>query len=244
MLKILVVVIVINDNYNEIYSKIFKKSQELYAKKHGYDFKIIRHMLDNRVNHFLACSFQKILVCSQEWSKNYDYIVSLDADVFINPNAPPIHLACDFQDKIGIVNEVTQLPDGLYIKYSGHPTEYYKKYLKNENFKTELLFNSGVMVFQPKIHSDFLYNIFEKYIHNCVTHGGFHYEQSSVGYELQINNLYTLLPSKFNAVWGLSKYTPETIHITLENYFSNNYFIHLAGSTDWYVADYLFNPLL
>ena len=57
-----------------IYEFIFK-SQKNYAKRYEYDFKIIREHLDkeNIVNSTI--SFNKILVCNQTWSYDYDFIV-------------------------------------------------------------------------------------------------------------------------------------------------------------------------
>jgi hypothetical protein len=233
-MRVLVVVIAITPCYLGLYTTIFRKSQELYAKKHGYDFRIVTDMLDYTVNHTSAFSFQKILVCSQEWSKDYDYIVCVDADIFINPNAPPIHNCCDFQEKIGIVDEYGWPSYEARLAHEGSPSDYYKM-VPGLDIETKLELNTGVMVFQPKLHADFLRNVFDKYVRGCMTtNRGFHYEQSTVGYELQKNNLYTLIPNKFNALWGVCKYTPETKNTTLLEFYNDNYFIHFAGNLDWF----------
>jgi hypothetical protein len=239
--KVLLVVIAITPWYLDLYSTIFRRSHELYAKKHGYDFRIVSEMLDYTVNHTSAFSFQKILVCSQDWSKDYDIIVCIDADIFINPNSPPIHNYCDWQGKIGIVDEYGNQegsPSGpsfrARIAQEGTPTDYYQK-VPGLDIETKMELNTGVMVFQPRLHADFLRKVFDKYVRGCMTSDrGFHYEQSTVGYELQKNNLYTLLPNKFNALWGVSKYNPETAHISLLDFYQANYFIHFAGNVDWF----------
>jgi len=62
-----------------------------------------------------------------------------------------------------------------------------------------------------------------------MTHGrGPHYEQTSLGYELQTQNRYVLLDNKWNAIWGLHKF----VGAQLDEFFRNNYFIHFAGGTD------------
>ena len=94
------------------------------------------------------------------------------------------------------------------------------------------------MIFQPKIHGDFLEGIFNKYIdkiNSLKNMSAFSYENCCIGYEILKNNLYSIIPSKFNALWCHSKYIPETKHIGLEEFFHNNYFIHFAGNCDmWY----------
>jgi hypothetical protein len=232
-MKVAIAVIAITPSYLGLYYTFFYKSHEIYANKHGYDLKVIDYMLDLTVNHTSAFSFQKILVASLDWSNEYDYIICIDADIFINTNAPAIHECCDFEGKIGIVDEKTQPTFELREKFDGAATEYYKKAGLDIDTKIEL--NTGVMVFQPRLHGEFLRGIFDKYIENARENTlGYHYEQSTVGYEFQKNNMYKLIPSEFNAIWGLTKYIPETSHISMDEFYNKNYFIHFAGNTDWY----------
>jgi hypothetical protein len=232
-MKVLLTVIAITPSYLATYNNIFRESHELYAKKHSYDFRVVEHMLDYTVNHTSAFSYQKVMVCCQDWSSKYDYIVCIDGDIFINPDSPAIHLCIDFQDKIGIVDEKSQPSVDSREKYDGTGTEYYKKAGIDLNTRMEL--NTGVMVFQPKLHGNFLKSIFDKYVKGCMTTNiGFQYEQATVGYELIVNDMYVLIPNKFNALWGISKYMSETSDITMECFFRSNYFIHFAGNVDWY----------
>ena len=91
-----------------------------------------------------------------------------------------------------------------------------------------MVFNSGVLVLQPKKHKNFLQNILQSISH----HRGFHFEQSCIGYEIQKNNLYKVIDNRFNAVWSLTK-LDNIKNITLIDYFNENYFIHFAGHTDY-----------
>ena len=108
-----------------------------------------------------------------------------------------------------------------------------------------MVFNTGVLVLQPKKHSDFLQKIYNKYVKKSINHKrGFHFEQSCIGYELQKNNLYKVLDNKFNAIWGLTK-TDNINNISLNQYFKDNFFIHFAGHTDYDKIKYIQqNPTL
>ena len=231
--KVLLVSIVIGNSYLHQYNHLFRKSHENYAKKHDYDFKVINEYLDKSLCHVDAITFNKILVCSQEWSKEYDYIVLIDADILININSPPIHTCMDFENYIGIVNEYSQPTNEIRLKiqrmmgWEPNAKEYYK--LAQLDIDTEKVFNTGVMVFQPKIHYEILENIYKIYVYNSINHPRrYHYEQSCIGYELQKQKKYKILDNKWNAIWSLYKFSGST----LNDCFKKNYFIHFAGNTD------------
>lgn len=231
--KVLLATIAIGDKYVQQYNLLFRSSHENYAKKHGYDFKVVTEYLDKNLCHVDAITFNKILVCSQEWSKQYDYIVLVDADVLININSLPIHKSIDFENCIGIVNEYSQPTSEIRLKiqdvmgWESNAREYYK--LAQLNIDTKMVFNTGVMVFQPKIHSEFLDNIYNAYVSKSINHPRkYHYEQSCIGYELQKQRKYKLLDNKWNIIWSLYKMTGAH----LEEVFKQNYFIHFAGNTD------------
>ena len=245
-MKVLLVTIAIGSHYLKEYELLFKESQKNYAAKHGYDFKVITDFLDkDRTNIYQSTiSFNKILVCSQEWSNEYDFIIFIDADILININSPPIHNYIDYGECIGIIDEYSQptkerrLQIQKRMGWETSASDYYK--LCDLDITTDAVFNTGVLVLQPKLHSMFLQTIYTKYIKNSIMHRrGFHYEQSCIGYEIQKSNLYKVLPNRFNSVWSLSKLdsninnNSNSNKITLDEYFKNNYFIHFAGHNDY-----------
>jgi len=237
-MKVLLVTIAIGEEYLKMYEDLFKESQENYAKRYNYDFRVITDFLDkDYTNHMKSTiTLNKILVCSQEWSKDYDMIIFIDADILINVCAPPIHNHMDYGDFIGIADDFWQpsieratemtktRPD---IKPS-NPTAYYKS-CDFIDIETNFEFNTGVLVMQPKKHAKFLEDVYKKYVEKQKTHPKkYLYENACIGYELQKNNLYKILPNKFNAVWATILW--DNIHnIQLENYFKENWFIHFAG---------------
>jgi hypothetical protein len=206
-MKVLLTTIAIGDNYLAEYKNLFYNSQKNYALKHGYDFKVITDFLDKNIKEKSTISFNKILVCSQEWSNAYDFIICIDADILINENSPPIHNYIDYGNCIGIINEYSQpskerrLNIQRRMGWETSATDYYK--LSECNIQTDKVLNTGVLVLQPKIHGDFLKNIYDKYVRKSILHKrGFHFEQSCIGYELQKENLYKVILPFFGELNG------------------------------------------
>jgi hypothetical protein len=235
--KVLLVTIAIGDGYLDQYKRLFHESQKNYASKNGYEFKVVTEFLDKNINENSTISFNKILVCSQEWSNDYDFIIFIDADILININSPPIHNYINYGNCIGIIDEYSQPSKERRLKlqekmgWEKCATDYYK--LCGFDIETDMVFNSGVLVMQPKIHKHFLKKIYDKYIKQSISHSRcFHFEQSCIGYEIQKEKLYKVLDNRFNAVWGLTK-SINIENITLNDYFNKNYFIHFAGHIDY-----------
>jgi hypothetical protein len=215
-MKVCLVALAIGDKYLEVYTHLFRKSHEMYAKKHGYDFRVETDYLEPSYRDKSVCSLNKILVCSQPWSSQYDFIVFIDSDIYINITAPPIHSCIDFGDKIGIIDEYEHLVGyeeytgliGRILEWGVNPPHYYAK--AGLQIYTKHILNTGVLVMQPAKHSSFLREVFDKHVMTCITHPRkFHYEQAAIGYELQTQSMFTILPKKFNAVWYIQKIINE-----------------------------------
>jgi hypothetical protein len=244
MEKVLLVTIAIGDKYLQEYNKLFRKSQELYAKRHGYDFKVVTDFLETSLSkkQRSAISFQKILVCSQEWSSNYNTIIFIDADILINSEAPQIH---EFSgEKIGIVDEYSQpsfnerLAIQIRMDWERTPSDYYKLAAKEFELETDHLLNTGVLVLKPHIHKDILERIYNKYVEKSFGHPrGFHFEQSAIGYEIQKNNNFRIIDNKWNAIWAVNKMSKKAVD--LQTFIKNNYFIHFAGGVDIHQIPYI-----
>jgi len=227
MPRILLVTIAIGDRYLAEYNRLFRPSQQAYAARHSYDFKVITDWLGNERDRN-CISFQKILVASQPWSADYDVIVFVDADIYINPDAPEIPYWL-LEGRIGCINEWFE-GRPKFAKAHGweqSTADYYK--LGSDEFVVpheDILINTGVLVMQPLLHGDFLEDIYKKHIGRAPGHKrGFHYEQAAIGYELMRADMYTLLDGRFNAIWPLAE------GISRENFKAANYFIHFAGNS-------------
>jgi hypothetical protein len=87
-MKVAIVIFVIGDKYKEIFNCIFRKNVELYCKKYDYDLIILDKLIRNEENMDKKKFYwQRLLIPSN--FKGYDYVVSLDSDIYINSNSPP-----------------------------------------------------------------------------------------------------------------------------------------------------------
>ena len=117
-------VISIGQLYTKEFNELFKPSLVAYTTKYGYDLKVFTETLDPSQKHPDTISFQKCLVPLA--LQDYDWVVILDADIYIEKDAPPIsnmlHL---LGDRIGMVDETCQFntPGTEYYKMAGFDLE-------------------------------------------------------------------------------------------------------------------------
>ncbi len=233
--KVCLVVNVVGEKYMDQYERIFKKSQENYARKCGYDYKIISEVIGKINNPQMIC-LSKQLICSQDWAKSYDFIIVVDADIYINIDSPPIHLSCLNTDKIGMVNEITQPTRemrALWQKACGYETTTHTYFLRSGyDFSEDILFNGGLLVLQPSKHAEFTKTIYDKYCDKQVDHPcGIHFEQATINYEYFKSDMIFELPHKWNAIWAVQK--PFLKDCSLMDFVKFQYFTHFAGHFDY-----------
>lgn len=227
-MKVCIGIICIGQQYLKDFEATVKPSVDTYAKKYGYDLKVFTDFLDSNHRHPDYISFEKCLVPRE--LKEYDCVIVMDADIYIHEYSPPIHTL--LTDKIGIVNEVGQVSPEQYkaLGFASEPTTYYS--LAGFNLKTEKILNTGLFVCNPSIHSSYLEEIYNKYIDKAFNHPRrFHYEQACIGYELQISNMFSLLPNTWNYIYMYDRVAK--INTT------GVYFIHFAGMGHREVQRYL-----
>lgn len=221
-MKVCFGIISIGRLYLEEFEQLFKPSVSAYCQKYGYDLKVFTDYIDRTRKHPATISFQKCLVADQ--LREYDLVIVLDADIYIENHSPAIH-ELQLNDKIGIVNEVAQSTPEQYeqlnkIGFADYATPYYAK--AGLEVDTDKILNTGVILCNPSKHADYLKSIYEKYVDKSIGHPrGFHYEQACIGYDLQKDEMYTLIPNEWNFIF---------IHAQLLQLpKSNCYFLHLAG---------------
>ena len=196
-MKIGIGIVCIGDRYLKDFENTFKPSVVSYAQRHGYDLKIFTSHLDPEHTHPDGISFQKCLVPTA--MTEYDIVLVMDADIWLSANAPALP---DPNDKIGIVDEASQFSKDVYskINFVSQPYEYYK--LAGFDIKTTHILNTGFFLCRPTLHAQFLRQVYDRYIEHAAGHPRrFHYEQACIGYELQMEDVYTLLPNTWNSIY-------------------------------------------
>jgi hypothetical protein len=217
-MRVCIGIVCIGQKYLQEFEATFKPSVEQYVKKQGYAFKIFTDFLDSEHKHPDCISFQKCLVPSM--LKDYDCVIVMDADIYIHEYTPPIHVL--LRDKIGIVNEVSQVSPEQYraLGFASQPMEYYR--LGGFALNTNAILNTGIMLCNPSLHADFLESVYHKYIEKAPNHPRrFHYEQACIGYELQAQSMYSLLENRWNYLYIYNK--------VLNLQYPTPYFVHFAG---------------
>ena len=187
-MKVCLVTICIGDKYLQQYNTLFRPSQEKYAKKCGYDFKVITDYIDGPIHPHMI-TMQKWLVCDYKWDTEYDFIIFIDADIIINENTPTIHNEYNLGNKIGLVNQSqptlqARIEGQIHKGYEVTANDYYKKYVGVDFKNVEHIINSGVLVLQPKYHKIILRTLYNIYKTNRINNQ-WHYEQATLGYEIQ-----------------------------------------------------------
>ena len=99
------VTLTLGDKYQMLWDDVCAPSWRRYAKRHGYDIVVIDQPLDTSARaRVRSAAWQKCLVLKPEIAGSYDRVVWLDADIVINPNAPPITDGVPLE-KIGAIDE-------------------------------------------------------------------------------------------------------------------------------------------
>lgn len=225
-----IVTLAIGDSFVDMFDSVCKQEWKKYCEKYGFDLIVIKQPLDmSKRAQERSPAWQKLLICSQEWSKKYSQIVWIDTDILINPkNAPNICLNAPIE-KISAV-ETWSIPTSHVhdislkrsyaswekqgIKYIDNllPELYYKNRGIDCEFKIDSVVQTGVFVCSPAHHRQ----LFE-HIYNCYEdeHGAdYNYEMPAMSYEIIRNNFQHWIEPEFNfCVSNLtSAYYPFIFH--------------------------------
>lgn len=242
-MKVAIVVFTVGDIFVNRFNNFFRESVENYCKKYGYDFILLDRLLKQEtIEHYRKFYWQRLLIPSE--FKSYDYVVSMDADIFINPNAPPLPFNEIPEGKVAAVNErkymenyewreQIQVKNGFertgkeWYALSGHIVDY------NDHI------NGGLVIYQPKYHGDIFKSLYENNIQNYMK---FHQDdQSIISNFIMDNNMVHWLDQRYNRLWGYWRdiFYPNfyvldrnTQQLYLHNCINLNYFTHFHGGTN------------
>ena len=246
-------------NYNQIWQHSCSASWDQWATRNDYSIIRFRNEIDtsDRAKH-RSHAWQKLLAMASKESQNFDYCYWIDADIFINPNAPDPTANID-TSKISVTIETgspySQDPPAIKeswleaykASHNNIPWEE-RGYFESWGFDSQKrpLFNTGVIGYSPQLHSQFFKDIYFFWEEGGAdTLWG---EMIPVNLAIQAND-YQILDSKYNRLafpWSYMWSSPSTrrtanILLNIESgidsendfirqIFSQSYFLHLAGA--------------
>lgn len=210
------VTLTIGQAYEENWKRFCERSWRSYAEKHGYDVCVVTEALDTTpASKQRSVNWQKLLLAKSPRLAHYDRLVWLDSDIIINsPEAPCVVQAVP-EEKIGLsLYGDLQVPEELPLhrhrwasafhqKQPELPYEHLKKafdfYYQTYGQKkiSDLRFNTGVLVFSPRLHGDFFGQVYATH-----TKDAFDQEQTPLNYEILKHQLQHVMDRRFNIHLG------------------------------------------
>ncbi|MBT3238865.1 MAG: hypothetical protein HOL37_04185 [Rhodospirillaceae bacterium] len=255
------VTLAIGERYVDEFESQVSRSWRAYADKHGYDIIVLTDVIDKSCDlSRKSLHWQKLLIGLVPGVSDYDHVVWMDTDILINARTAPCVVSAVEQtgsDKIAVADYNSTLSpledtaeryyilDQLFRKNSTkidvpplHMEDVYKNlgYLK----PVDKYINTGMFVFQPKRHNDFLSQCYAKYEADSAD-GSF--ENIPYSYELQAEDMAVFIDERFNMAWSKVVAThypflylrefvmenPEVAVKCVNVYYHNAWFCHFAG---------------
>ena len=226
------VTLAIGQKYRDLFDEYAKDNFLAYCKRFDYDLICITEPLDqsDRAQRRSA-AWQKLLILSQPWSKNYTQILWLDTDIIINLNNAKDIAENVPIDKISAVNqyaiptkELYQIAfQRYYLNHYGEiptdnnlsPSSYYKNHNLSGGAVLTDVVQTGVWLASPQHHRELLEKIYYEY--EDVNHGSAReqYEMPAMSFELLTNQQIHWIQYQFNfdVIRHLMTYYP---HIMFE----------------------------
>lgn len=259
-MKNAIVTFVIGERYERLHD-IFRPSVERYCKRYDIDYIVLKEPLDRDISNHHKIGIQKLLIASQDWSQKYDKVMWLDSDIYISDGAENVFDQVK-TDKIYMVQEY------FYNDKFYHDTIYRKRYNTKTSVEdlirghketakelkcydetdrdAQYFLNQGVMVFQPKYHSEYLKKLYDEEVSKKVQHpvvdqnGNKNpYGEYWFQYKFQAQNMLDYLDHKYNSLWTFYRSLhcvpydePGELLLPMKSFIDNSYFCHFTDMED------------
>lgn len=242
-MKVAIIIFVIGENYIKKFNESFKSSVESYCQKYNYELIILSSLIKNE-EHMDKKKFywQRLLIPNK--FKDYDFVVSLDSDIFINSNASPLPFHEIPEGKVAAVNERKylgnyELREEIQIRMGWEKTgkEWYALSGENKEYNDHI--NGGLVIYQPKYHGDMFEQLYNNNISNYMK---YHQDDQSVLSSYLIDNdLIYWLDERFNRIWffwreifypNFYSLSDEERKTLVHDYIEKNYFTHFTSGSD------------
>ena len=213
-MKKAIVTITLGTKYEKMFNNYCRNNWKIYSEKYGYELIVINKYLDNSKRaKSRSPAWQKLLILSQEWSKNYDQIIWIDSDVIINyKRAKDISPQVEINN-FGAVDEFSIPSKELHylamkkqydfwkeknIEFIENltPGQYYKKRGIPGGDLNEVI-QTGVFVCSQNHHREIFEHIYNSY-DEVNKKASWNYEMPAMSYELINSNMVQWIPIEYN----------------------------------------------
>jgi len=251
-----IVTLAIGSAYLDRFEQLCRGNWTAYAERHGFDVFVIREPLDRSERaRNRSPAWQKCLVLGAAELANYDRMVWVDSDIFLNPLAPSILEGVPIE-LIGVTDEhrfpTPEMRRTILRHIIAHApadgefdARYWQAWLEpgpwhaawNLPSGQAHIVQTGVMVLSPQHHREILEHVYHAYEDR-----GLNYEMRPLSHEIQAHALQHWIDPRFNAlVWwmflqrsmgGAQIVTQDEMHRFLLETYRRSYFLHFAGAAN------------
>jgi hypothetical protein len=260
-LRTALVTLVIGDEFRLRWKAVSEKGWLAYCSRHGFDLVVIGEALDASPRaQARSPAWQKLLTLNPTVAGKYERVIWVDADIIINPSAPPITQDVPLE-KLGAVDEHSFPTPESRKRIIRSLIEYWRPIdakIAGEwecflapaawHARAELpkrgqhILQSGVMVLSPRHHRELFEHIYNGYEQI----GGYemNFEMRPLSYEAQERGMVHWIDGRFNALLAFLKMEYEfqtrslvasarDMRAFLSDAYGRNYFLHFAGVQPW-----------
>jgi hypothetical protein len=242
-MKVAIVVFVIGEKYINSFNKFFKKNLESYCKKYNYELIILSNLIREEENLDKKKFYWQRLLIANKYIE-YDYVVSLDSDIFINEDSPELPFLEIPEGKVAAVNERKyfgnyEWREKIQIQNRWEKTGKDWYALSGETKTYDDHINGGLVIYQPKYHGELFADLYYKNIKNYMR---YHQDdQSFLSSYLIDNNMIYWLDERYNRIWSFwrdifypnfNELDLKTKRLYVKNFTSLNYFSHFTSGSD------------
>lgn len=231
-----IVTMTVGPEHSERWERFCEANWRAYADRHGYDLiRLERPLDDSRRAAGRSPSWQKLLVLSQPFARDYERIVWVDSDILFGLEAPAVTGEVPVE-LVGAVDELAtptpELRDYIHPAGSGR---FYAAAGLPESF--DQIVQGGLLVLSPEHHRELLERVY------AYDDPGprLNYEMRPLSYELIRSGKVHWLDTRFNLLWGLYKAHrfPELLRYwkhpsasaALDDALREVWGVHFAGAT-------------
>jgi hypothetical protein len=248
-MKVAIVVFVVGPHCSATFNRVFRPSLAQYCIKHSYDLIIQDRMIHDdgenvgtTIGNKKKFYWQRLLI-PHKFSE-YDFVVSLDSDIFVGPNAPPLPFDQIPAEKVAAVNERKFLENYEWREYIQTKQKYEKTGKDYHALSGEIRdyhdhINGGLVIYQPKHHGFLFRALYHTHIGDYMK---YHQDdQSFLSLFLIDNDMIYWLDQRYNRIWAFWRdlfypnfrtLDPRQKHEYVANCIRLNYFTHFTSMED------------